>query len=340
MKNILVTGGAGFIGSNFVRLVLERRPEARVVNLDLLTYAGNPENLAGLENTGRYEFVRGDICDGGLALELMQTRKIDTLINFAAESHVDRSILSGSDFVRTNTLGAQTLLEAASKAGQVRFVQVSTDEVYGSLGERGRFTEESPLAPNSPYSASKAAADLLCRAYGRTFGVPVIITRCSNNYGPFQFPEKLIPLMIIKALGGEKLPVYGDGMHVRDWIHVEDHCAGLLLAAERGIPGEAYNMGGEAETTNVVIVKSILKLLGKPETLISYVKDRPGHDRRYAIDSGKAKRELGFVPIKDFETGLRETVQWYLANERWWRRVMSREYMDYCERNYSGRLER
>jgi dTDP-glucose 4,6-dehydratase len=340
MKNLLVTGGAGFIGSNFVRLVLESRPEARVVNLDLLTYAGNPENLSGLESSGRYEFVRGDICDGGLALELLKTREIDTLINFAAESHVDRSILSGSEFVRTNTLGAQSLLEAAARAGGVRFVQVSTDEVYGSLGEKGRFTEESPLAPNSPYSASKAAADLLCRAYGRTFGLPVIITRCSNNYGPFQFPEKLRPHMIRTTLGGEELPVYGDGLHVRDWIHVKDHCEGLLLAAERGVPGEIYNIGGEAETTNLAIVKTILRLLGKPETLIRFVKDRPGHDRRYALDSEKAKRELGFVPIKDFETGLRETVQWYLANESWWRRVMSREYLDYCERNYSDRLER
>ena len=335
---VLVTGGAGFIGSNFIHHLLKVRPECRVVNYDALTYAGNLENLAGLEGDSRYAFVKGDICEGDKVLQTLREHRVEAVIHFAAESHVDRSILSGAEFVRTNVMGTQSLLEAAMKAEVERFVMVSTDEVYGSLGETGFFTEETPLAPNSPYSASKAGADLLCRAYYHTFGFPVVTTRCSNNYGPLQFPEKLIPLMIIKAMAGEALPVYGDGMNVRDWIHVEDHCAAVLAAAEKGTPGEVYNVGASNEWPNIEIVKTILKLLGKGEDLIRYVKDRPGHDRRYAIDSSKAQRELGWAPSVDFGEGLRQTVEWYLKNEPWWRAVMSGEYLKYYEKNYAGKM--
>jgi dTDP-glucose 4,6-dehydratase len=338
LKNVLVTGGAGFIGSNFVHFILQQRPACQVVNYDALIYAGNLENVAGLERSGRYAFVKGDICDGELVLKILHEHAVDTIIHFAAESHVDRSILSGAEFVRTNVMGTQTLLEAAMKAEVSRFVMVSTDEVYGSLGETGFFTEETPLAPNSPYSASKTGGDLLCRAYHHTFGLPVVTTRCSNNYGPWQFPEKLIPLMIIKAMAGEALPVYGDGLNVRDWIHVADHCAAVLAAAERGKPGEVYNVGASNEWPNIEIVKTILRLLGKDEGLIRYVKDRPGHDRRYAIDSSKARRELGWAPTVDFAEGLRQTVAWYQANEPWWRRVMSGEYMNYYAKNYAGKM--
>ena len=337
-QSVLVTGGAGFIGSNFIHHLLAVRPGCRIVNYDALTYAGNLENVAGLESSGRYTFIKGDICEGEKVLGILREHRVDAMIHFAAESHVDRSILSGAEFVRTNVMGTQALLEAAMKAQTGRFVMVSTDEVYGSLGEEGFFTEENPLAPNSPYSASKAGADLLCRAYYHTFGLPVVTTRCSNNYGRYQFPEKLIPLMIIKALAGEALPVYGDGMNVRDWIHVEDHCAAVLAAAERGQAGEVYNVGASNEWPNIEIVKTILRLLGKDETQIRYVKDRPGHDRRYAIDSAKAQRELGWAPTVDFASGLRQTVDWYLANEPWWRGVMSGEYMKYYEKNYAGKM--
>ncbi len=331
--NILVAGGAGFIGSNHVRWLLARG-EDRVVNLDLLTYAGNLENLAGLESHPRYRFVRGDIGDAELARGLLASESIDAVINFAAESHVDRSLDAPRLFLETNVLGTQNLLAAARERGVPRFLQVSTDEVYGSLGAEGRFTEQSPLAPNSPYAASKAAADLVCRAYHHTFGLPVMITRCSNNYGPYQFPEKLIPLMITNALAGQPLPVYGDGLNVRDWIHVEDHCAALDAVLRRGRPGEVYNVGGDGELANLEIVRLLLKLLDRPESLIRFVPDRPGHDRRYAIDATKIRRELGWAPRRTPAEGIAQTVRWYLENRPWWEKIRSGAYRDYYERMY------
>ena len=334
--NVLVTGGSGFIGSNLVRLILAERPGWRVVNLDKLTYAGNPENLADLEGNPRYRFVRGDICNGELLADLVQTEHIDAVMHLAAESHVDRSILAPSVFIETNVRGTQVLLEAARELGVKRFVHVSTDEVYGSLGPTGLFREDTPLAPTSPYSASKASSDLLALAYAHTFQVPVVVTRCSNNYGPYQFPEKLIPLMIANALRDMPLPVYGDGMNVRDWIHVEDHCRGLLLALEKGERGEVYNFGASSERHNIRIVEQVLALLGKPRSLIAFVKDRPGHDRRYAIDSTKARSRLGWAPRHDFEASLAATVEWYVAHRPWWERVISGEYLKYYERQYGG----
>ncbi len=334
--NVLVTGGCGFIGSNLVRLLLAERPGWRVVNLDKLTYAGNAENLADLQGNPHYRFVRGDICNGELVAELLRSERIDAVMHLAAESHVDRSILAPSVFIDTNVRGTQVLLEAAREFGLKRFLHVSTDEVYGSLGPTGFFTEETPIAPSSPYSASKAASDLLALAYAHTFKLPVVVTRCSNNYGPYQFPEKLIPLMIANALRDRPLPVYGDGMNVRDWIHVDDHCRGLLAALERGKPGEVYNFGASSERHNIDIVKQVLRLLAKPESLIQYVKDRPGHDRRYAIDSTKARRELGWAPLKKFEEALGETVRWYVANRTWWERVLSGEYLKYYEKQYGA----
>lgn len=334
--NVLVTGGCGFIGSNLVRLLLAERPGWRVVNLDKLTYAGNAENLAGLQDQPRYRFVRGDICNGELLAELFRSERIDAVMHLAAESHVDRSILAPSVFIDTNVRGTQVLLEAARELGVKRFLHVSTDEVYGSLGPTGLFTEQTPIAPSSPYSASKASSDLLALAYAHTFQLPVVVTRCSNNYGPYQFPEKLIPLMIANALRDRPLPVYGDGMNVRDWIHVEDHCRGLLAALEQGKPGEVYNLGASSERHNIHIVKQVLRLLQKPESLIQYVKDRPGHDRRYAIDSSKAQRELGWAPRKKFEEALGETVDWYVANRPWWERVLSGEYLKYYEKQYGA----
>jgi dTDP-glucose 4,6-dehydratase len=320
----LVTGGAGFIGSNFVRYLLAERPDVEVINLDALTYAGHLESLDDVMEDGRHRFVRGDICDGKVVQEAMAG--VDIVFNLAAESHVDRSIMEDAPFVRTNVLGAATLLSAALAAGVSRFVQVSTDEVYGELPWRDpaegdasapRFTEDTPLAPRSPYSASKAAGDHLALAYHATHGMDVVVTRCSNNYGPYQFPEKLIPLMITRALRDEPLPVYGDGLYVRDWIHVRDHCRGLLVAAERGRAGHVYNFGGDAERTNMSLVKELLGILGKPESLIEHVTDRPGHDRRYAIDASRARMELEWAPEVDFSKGLRETVRWYRDNEAW-----------------------
>ncbi len=331
--NILVAGGAGFIGSNHVRWLLARG-EDRVVNLDLLTYAGNLENLAGLESHPRYRFVRGDIGDAELVRGLLASESIDAVINFAAESHVDRSLDAPRLFLETNVLGTQNLLAAARERGVPRFLQVSTDEVYGSLGAEGRFTEQSPLAPNSPYAASKAAADLVCRAYHHTFGLPVMITRCSNNYGPYQFPEKLIPLMITNALAGQPLPVYGDGLKVRAWIHVEDHSAALDAVLRRGRPGEVYNVGGDGELANLEIVRLLLKLLDRPESLIRFVPDRPGHDRRYAIDATKIRRELGWAPRRTPAEGIAQTVRWYLENRPWWEKIRSGAYRDYYERMY------
>jgi len=336
-KNVLVTGGAGFIGSNLVRLLLSERPGWRVVVLDKLTYAGNAESLADLEGGPRYRFVRGDVANGELVAELFRSERIETVLHLAAESHVDRSILAPSVFIETNVRGTQVLLEAAREGGARRFVHVSTDEVYGSLGGTALFTEESPLAPSSPYSASKAASDLLALSYARTFELPVVVTRCSNNYGPYQFPEKLIPLMIVNALRDEPLPVYGDGLHVRDWIHVEDHCRGLLAALERGEPGEVYNLGASNERRNIELVRRVLALLEKPESLIRYVKDRPGHDRRYALDASKARARLGWEPRRRFEEALAETVGWYVEHRGWWERILSGEYREYYARQYGAR---
>jgi dTDP-glucose 4,6-dehydratase len=334
---LLVTGGAGFIGSNFVRFLRRERPDWTVVDLDKLTYAGNLESLADLRDDGRHVFVRGDIANPELVEHLCEQHGVAAIVNLAAESHVDRSILGPAVFVETNVSGTQVLLDAARRARVRRFVQVSTDEVYGSLGAEGRFTETSPLRPSSPYSASKAAADLLALAYHRTFGLDVIVTRCSNNYGPYQFPEKLIPLMIANALEGKKLPVYGDGLQVRDWIHVEDHCAALLAALENGRPGEVYNFGSDNECPNLAVVRHVLQALGKPESLVEHVKDRPGHDRRYAIDARKARAELRWSPRVGFADGLRRTVEWYVANRPWWERVRSGEYRAYYEKNYGTR---
>jgi dTDP-glucose 4,6-dehydratase len=335
--NVLLTGGSGFIGSNLVRLLLAERPDWRIVNLDKLTYAGNAENLADLEGNPRYRFVRGDICNGELIADVFKTERIDGVMHLAAESHVDRSILSPAVFIETNVRGTQVLLEAARELGVKRFLHVSTDEVYGSLGPTGLFTEETPLAPSSPYSASKASSDLLALSYAHTFRVPVVVTRCSNNYGRYQFPEKLIPLMIANALRDLPLPVYGDGMNVRDWIHVEDHCRGLLAAFERGADGEVYNFGAASERHNIDIVKLVLELVGKPQTLIRFVKDRPGHDRRYAIDARKAQAKLGWAPARRFEDALAETVRWYVDRRAWWERIISGEYLKYYEKQYGAR---
>ncbi|WP_257455758.1 dTDP-glucose 4,6-dehydratase [Archangium lipolyticum] len=338
--NVLVTGGCGFIGSNLVRYLRRVRPEWKVVNLDKLTYAGNLENLIDLESDKGHVFVRGDILDREFVERLMREHSIDAVMHLAAESHVDRSILGPEVFVQTNVLGTQRLLEAARQHGTIkRFLMVSTDEVYGSLGPTGAFTESSPLQPSSPYSASKTGSDLLALAWHHTFGLDVVVTRCSNNYGRYQFPEKLIPLMVVNALHDKPLPVYGDGANVRDWLHVEDHCHALLLALEKGRGGEVYNIGGGAERKNIEIVKAILSLLGKPESLIRYVKDRPGHDRRYAIDPSKIKAELGWTPAHTFEQGLSETVRWYVDNREWWQRVMSGAYRDYFDTQYSTRLQ-
>jgi dTDP-glucose 4,6-dehydratase len=334
-RSILVTGGAGFIGSNFVQLVLRTRPGWQVVNLDALTYAGNLENLSAVEGSPDYAFVQGDICESAdVARAFAACRAPVSVVHFAAESHVDRSIQSGLPFVRTNVLGTQVLLDESRARGVERFVHVSTDEVYGSLGASGKFTEETPLAPNSPYSASKTASDLLVRAAFHTHGFPGILTRCSNNYGPYQFPEKLIPLMIANASEDKELPVYGDGQNVRDWLYVEDHCEALLAVLERGHAGEVYNIGGNNEYPNLEIVRLILRTLGKPETLIRFVKDRPGHDRRYAIDAEKIRRELGWEPRFRFEQALPRTIQWYQAHSVWLQRVRSGAYREYYARQY------
>ncbi|MCR6784770.1 MULTISPECIES: dTDP-glucose 4,6-dehydratase [Bacillus cereus group] len=336
---ILVTGGAGFIGSNFVRYMVKKYPEYNIVNLDSLTYAGNLENLKDIEELSNYKFVKGDIADRQFINQLFKEEKFDYVLNFAAESHVDRSITNPDIFIQTNIQGTQVLLDAAKNAEVKKYLQVSTDEVYGTLGETGYFTEETPLASNSPYSSSKAGADLLVRAYHETFGLPVNITRCSNNYGPFHFPEKLIPLMIINALNDKQLPVYGDGLNVRDWLHVEDHCQAIDLVLHKGENGEVYNVGGNNERTNIEIVKTILKALDKPESLIKYVTDRPGHDRRYAIDATKLREELGWSPKYNFDTGIEQTIKWYLENQDWWKNIISGEYQEYFKNQYANRLE-
>jgi dTDP-glucose 4,6-dehydratase len=338
IENILVTGGAGFIGSNFIRYVLRTNPEVYVVNFDALTYAGNLENLHDIAQHPHYSFVHGSIQNRELVEHICRTRGITGIINFAAESHVDRSIMSAQPFVDTNIQGTLALLEVTRKLHLPRYVQVSTDEVYGSLdSDDGAFTEQTPLQPNSPYSASKAASDMLVRAFVHTHGLPAMMTRCSNNYGPYQFPEKLIPLIIANALDDKPLPVYGDGMNVRDWIYVDDHCAAVLAVYERGRAGEVYNAGGASERPNIEVIKTILRLMNKPESLITYVADRPGHDRRYAINFSKIKRELGWRPEYTFESGLKTTVEWYMNNSAWLENVRSGAYTSYYEKQYHAR---
>lgn len=343
MKNVLVTGGCGFIGSNFIRFLLGEAPNVLVVNFDKLTYAGNPENLKDIEKKRNYIFQKGDICDKALVLKTLKRHRIDTIVNFAAESHVDRSILGPEDFVRTNIYGAHVLLETSKglwgRSGfkGKRFLQISTDEVYGSLPAKGKFREATPLAPNSPYSSSKAGADLLARAYFKTYGYPVLISRCSNNYGPYQFPEKFIPLMMLNAFHNKPLPVYGDGRQIRDWLHVSDHCSALYVILKKGRSGETYNIGGCNEWPNIDVAKLILKDLNKPGSLLKFVKDRPGHDRRYAMDAGKIMRELKWKPKYDFKSGLLETIDWYRSNTAWWKSVMTGEYRKHYRKWYSER---
>ena len=331
---ILVAGGAGFIGSNFIRYVLGTHADWSVVNVDKLTYAGNLANLADVAGDPRYGFHRADICDAAGIARIFAEEKPEAVVNFAAETHVDRSIDDPALFLRTNILGTQVLLDAARKSGVARFLQISTDEVYGSLGATGHFSEESPLRPNSPYAASKTSADLLVRAYGKTFGLPVLVTRCSNNYGPYQFPEKLIPFFVTLLREGKPVPVYGDGRNVRDWIHVEDHSRAVDAVLRRGRPGEIYNVGGGNERTNIEITKLLIAAMGKDERSMKFVPDRPGHDRLYAIDDAKIGAELGVVPRVPFEEGLRATVRWYIDNEPWWRAVRSGEYQSFYDRWY------
>lgn len=342
MISVLVTGGCGFIGSNFVRLALARHPDWRIVNLDKLTYAGNPENLKDVESlpetAERYRFVQGDIADAEVVSRLFEEEKFTYALNFAAETHVDRSIGDPGDFIRTDVYGTYVLLEAARAYGLKRFVQISTDEVYGSI-ESGSFTEEDTLTPRNPYSASKAGADRLAYSYFATYGLDVLITRASNNYGPYQYPEKLIPLFVTNALENQPLPLYGDGGNVRDWLFVEDHCDALLFLLEKGDPGEVYNIGGGNEKTNLQITHLILELLGKPESLIKFIEDRQGHDRRYSLSTEKI-RGLGWSPRKDFRTGMEETVRWYQENRAWWEPIKSGDYKEYYHRMYAERLEK
>lgn len=336
MKKILVTGGAGFIGSNFVNYILEKRKDVFIVNLDKLTYAGNLKNLIGVESNPNYTFIKGDIVNDELVSYIFQKYEISHVINFAAESHVDRSILGSEIFFRTNVLGTNVLLENSKRFGVDKFVQISTDEVYGSLGPEGQFEETTPLQPNSPYAASKAAADMMALAFYHTYQVPVVITRCSNNYGPYQFPEKLIPLMIINSLNDKKLPVYGDGLNVRDWIYVLDHNKAVELVLEKGKVGEVYNIGANTEKPNIEIIKLILGQIEKSEDLIEYVKDRLGHDRRYAIDSSKIKNELGWQAEHSFEDAIKSTIDWFIKNEKWWKEIISGEYQNYYKLQYSS----
>ena len=350
MNNILVTGGAGFIGSNFINMMMYKHTQYKIINVDALTYAGNLENLKNVSANANYTFIKADIRDREKVREIFQVYDIDAVVNFAAESHVDRSIENPEVFLTTNIIGTQVLLDAAQKQWKnnqddkyckeykegVKFLQVSTDEVYGALGETGMFVETMPLMPNSPYSASKASADMIVRAYHETFGMPVNITRCSNNYGPFQFPEKLIPLMINNCLSDKDLPIYGDGMQVRDWLHVTDHCAAIDTVLHKGKDGEVYNIGGNNEKANIEIIKLIIKTLSKSESLIQYVKDRPGHDRRYAIDNTKISNQLGWKPVYTFEQGMKETIEWYLNNSGWIENIASGDYANYYEAMYSN----
>lgn len=341
-RTLLLTGGCGFIGTNFVRFVLANRPDWRIINLDVLSYSGNAENLADVERDPRYRFVKGDICDAAVVEPLME--EADCVVHMAAESHVDRSILDSKPFIVSNVLGTQTLLDAARRAkggkGTGRFLLVSTDEVYGSLPlERPdlRFTEETPLQANSPYAASKAGSDLLARAYHHTFHMDVVVTRCSNNFGPYQFPEKVIPLFVTNLIEGKQVPLYGDGKNVRDWVHVDDHCEAVLAVLEKGRAGEVYNVGGNNERNNLDLTHSILRLMGKGDESIRYVADRPGHDRRYAIDATKIERELGWRPTRSaWPAALEQTVQWYVKNRDWWERVKSGAYREYIARQYGA----
>jgi dTDP-glucose 4,6-dehydratase len=333
--NLLVTGAAGFIGSNFVRYVLGAHADWRIVNVDKLTYAGNLANLASVAGDPRYRFHRADICDADAVGRIFAEEKPDAVVNFAAETHVDRSIDDPSLFLKTNILGTQVLMESARRAGVARYLQISTDEVYGSLGPTGRFSEDSPLRPNSPYAASKTSADLLVRAYFKTYGLPTLVTRCSNNYGPFQFPEKIIPFFVTLLHEGKPVPVYGDGMNVRDWIHVDDHSRAVEAVLLQGRPGEVYNVGGGNERTNIEITKLLIDAMGKDASSMKFVADRPGHDRRYAIDDAKIRAELGIVPRVPFREGLQATVRWYLENESWWRAVRSGEYQTFFDRWYA-----
>ena len=350
MKTILITGGAGFIGSNFVKLMLDKYPDYKIINIDALTYAGNLENLEDIEDNENYIFIKADIRDREKIEEIFAAYDINMVVNFAAESHVDRSIVEPEIFLTTNIVGTQILLDIAKKHWKVnpddkyckeyrdgvKFLQVSTDEVYGDLGKTGLFTETMALLPNNPYSASKASADMIVRSYYETFGMPINITRCSNNYGPYQFPEKLIPLMINNALNNKSLPVYGDGKQIRDWLHVKDHCSGIDTVLHKGKIGEVYNIGGNNEKANIEIVKLILASLGKGEELITYVADRPGHDRRYAIDNTKITTKLGWKPQYTFEEGIRETIEWYLSNVEWIENIVSGDYMGYYEGMYGN----
>ena len=339
---MIVTGGAGFIGSNFVQYEVKNHPEDEIINLDLLTYAGNLESVKPVENAPNYRFVRGDIADREFIFRLFEEEKPDVIVNFAAESHVDRSITDPEIFVRTNVVGTTTLLDACRKYGIKRYHQVSTDEVYGDLPlDRPDlfFTEETPLHTSSPYSSAKASADLFVMAYHRTYGLPVTISRCSNNYGPYHFPEKLIPLVISRALNDEEIPVYGKGENVRDWLYVTDHCSAIDLVVRKGREGEVYNIGGHNERTNLEVVKTILKALNKPESLIKYVTDRPGHDLRYAMDPTKIETELGWKPEYTFDTGIPVTIQWYLDNKDWWEHIVNGEYTKYFDNMYGKRLE-
>lgn len=344
MKHLLVTGGCGFIGSHFIRVVLRERPAYRVVNLDLLTYAGNPDNFANDQETrdpARYRFVQGDIADPTLTKQIFREENIDAVVNFAAETHVDRSLLDSAPFLRTNVEGVRVLLESACGHPVERFLQVSTDEVYGALtAAEPAFTEELSLRPNSPYAASKAAADLLMRAFYKSYGVPALITRCGNNFGPYQFPEKFLPLFITNALENKPLPLYGDGMQVRDWIHVEDHARALLCVLERGRVGEIYNVGAGGEQTNLHMAEQVLRMLDKPTSLIRYVEDRPGHDRRYAIDASKLRAELAWQPAIPLDAGLRETIEWFCREQEWWQRIKSGEYRRYYDQQYAARFGR
>ena len=349
MNTVLVTGGAGFIGSNFIYYILDNYSDVKIVNLDALTYAGNLSTLSAISEDPRYSFIKGNICDRELVGNLFEKYGFDTVVNFAAESHVDRSITEPEIFLTTNVIGTQVLLDAAKRFWSkepdnkycrnyrdgVKFLQVSTDEVYGTLGKTGLFTEATPLSPNSPYSASKTSADLIVRSYHETFGMPINITRCSNNYGPYQFPEKLIPLMINNCCHDKKLPVYGDGLQIRDWLYVEDHCSAIDVVINKGAIGEVYNIGGNNEKANIEIVKLLLSALGKDESLIHYVQDRPGHDRRYAIDNTKITTLLGWSPSYTFETGMKQTIEWYLKNQSWVDAVTSGEYLRYYENMYT-----
>ncbi|MFC0904986.1 dTDP-glucose 4,6-dehydratase [Clostridium sp. MT-14] len=350
MKTILVTGGAGFIGSNFIRFMLDKYPDYKIINVDALTYAGNLENLREISDNPNYIFIKSDIRDRVKIDEVFSSYDIDGVVNFAAESHVDRSIVEPEIFLTTNVLGTQVMLDAARKHWSidpydkysreykkgVKFLQVSTDEVYGALGSKGIFVETTPLMPNSPYSASKASADMMVRAYYKTFGMPINITRCSNNYGPYQFPEKLIPLMINNCLKNEDLPVYGNGMQIRDWLYVYDHCSAIDTVLHKGLIGEVYNIGGNNEKANIDIVKLIVKTVGKSQSLIKHIKDRPGHDRRYAIDSTKIKTQLGWKPKYTFEQGMEETISWYLKNTKWVENIVSGNYKKYYKKMYSN----